>query len=219
MRIAFRCDWIATARKCLEGEPPPSHIATFYVQEETIKFPLAGIEPSSRVAEFYGEQLAEVKRSRLREKRKELYRRFRARVVAAHVAVENVGVPAGTVSTLKTSLAHLDVALGCMTDLIEYDMEHPIHWSEVFPAEDTQSQLSSSELWLHFKLESIRPCLVFLVRLLWRILPKHADTWRECEESLTNKHWIVQFILDSPRLPSKSTSTSPARSPGIALSP
>ncbi|KAI1801586.1 hypothetical protein F4811DRAFT_457432 [Daldinia bambusicola] len=218
-RFAVYCDWIATARKCLEGEPPPSHIATFYVREKTIDFPLVGIEPSSSVAEFYEELLAEVERSRLREKRKELYRRFRTRVVAAHVAIENVGVPVGTVSTLKTSLAHLDVALGWMTDLIEYDMEHPIHWSEVFPAEDTQSQLSSTELWLHFKLESIRPCLVFLVRLLWLVLPDHAVTWCECEESLTNKHWIVQFILDSPRLPSKSTLASSACSPRIDLSP
>ncbi|KAI1478272.1 hypothetical protein K445DRAFT_316639 [Daldinia sp. EC12] len=214
-RFAVYCDWITTARKCLEGEPPPCHIARFYVQEEDIEFPLVGVEPSSRVAQFYGELLAEVERSRLRDRRKELYRKFRNRVVAAHVAIEDVRVSVGTVSTLEKSLAHLDVALGWMTDLIEYDKEHPIHWSEVFPTEDVQSQLSPSELWLHFKLESIRPCLVFLVRLLGLVLPKYSDTWLECEESLTNKYWIVQFVLDSPRPPRQPVSTHP---PGIDLS-
>ncbi|KAI1645837.1 hypothetical protein F4815DRAFT_443650 [Daldinia loculata] len=214
-RFAVYCDWIATARKCLNGEQPPRYIARFYVRENPVRFPLAGVEPSNRVAQFYEELLAEVEQSRLRDRRKKLYRQFVNRVIAAHAAVEDAGVPLGTVSMLRNPLAHLDIALNRMADLIEYDNEHPIHWSEVFPIENTKSQLSPSELWLHFKLESIRPCLVFLVRLLGLVLPKYSDMWRECDESLTSTEWIAQFILDSPRAPRESPS---ARRPGIDLS-
>ncbi|KAI1655873.1 hypothetical protein F4813DRAFT_365605 [Daldinia decipiens] len=206
-RFAAYCDWITTARKCLDGEQPPLHIARFYVREESVWFPLVGVEPSNRVAQFYEELVTEVEQSRLRDGRKKLYRRFVNRVIAAHATVEDIRVPLGTVSTLRHPLAHLDIALNRMTDLIEYDNEHPIHWSEVFPIENAKSQLSPSELWLHFKLESIRPCLVFLVRLLGLVLPKYSDMWRECDKSLTSKEWIIQFILDSPRAPKESTST------------
>ncbi|KAI0848420.1 hypothetical protein F5Y00DRAFT_238331 [Daldinia vernicosa] len=200
-RFAVYCDWVTTARKCLDGEQPPHHIARFHLRKGPVWFPLAGVEPSNRVAQFYEELLAEVEQSRLRDGRKKLYRRFVNRVVAAHAAVEDPGVPHGTVSMLRKPLAHLDIALNRMVDLVEYDNKHPIHWSEVFPIENAKSQSSPTELWLYFKLESIRPCLVFVVRLLGLVLPTYLDMWRECYESLTSKEWIVQFILDSPRAP------------------
>ncbi|KAI8959714.1 hypothetical protein F5Y11DRAFT_291483 [Daldinia sp. FL1419] len=205
-RFTAYCDWVTTARKCLDGEQPPYHPGGFRVGGKSIDFPLEKVESSSLIADFYEGMGAEVERSRLRDRRKKLYTRFSKKVVVAHAAVEDVGVSKGTVMILQDSLAHLDVALRLMTDLIEYDNENPIHWSEVFPTEDARSQLSPSELWLYFKLESVRPCLVFLVRLLRLILPDCLDLWCECEESLRSELWMVRFILDSQRPPRKSTS-------------
>ncbi|OTA87523.1 hypothetical protein M434DRAFT_15380 [Hypoxylon sp. CO27-5] len=200
-RFAVYCDWTITVRKCLDGEPPPSHLATFHLKKGCIQFPLVGIEPSSCVAEFYQKQLDEVDRSRLDDKRKELYRKFQCRVVDAHAAVEEVGVSTGTISTLREPLAQLQAALDLMEELNSYDDKNPVHWFEVFPTKDVKFHLSPKDLWLHFKLESIRPCLVFLVRLLKLVLPDHLDMWIECEASLTRKEWIRQFILDSPNPP------------------
>ncbi|KAI1140671.1 hypothetical protein F5Y05DRAFT_281883 [Hypoxylon sp. FL0543] len=202
-RFAVYCDWITTVRKCLDGDPPPGHLATFHLQKGPIRFPLAGIEHSTRVALFYRELLAEVDRSRLQDKRKELYREFQHRVISAHVAVDSL-VSMGTigkVSKLREPLAQLQGALDAMTELKAYDDKHPVRWYEVFPAEDIQFHLSPGDLWLHFKLESVRPCLVFLVRLLRQVLPNCEDIWTECEASLLKKEWIRQFILDSPDLP------------------
>ncbi|KAI0111006.1 hypothetical protein F4776DRAFT_356095 [Hypoxylon sp. NC0597] len=199
-RFAVYCDWTTTARKCLDGEPP-THLATFRLPKGNIRFPLVGIEHSCCVARFYRELLVEVDRSRLDDKRKELYRKFQCRVVYAHVAVENVGVSNGTISRLREPLAQLQAALDLMEELKAYDDKHPVHWSEVFPTKDVEFHLSPKDLWFHFKLESIRPCLVFLVRLLKLVLPDYSDMWTECEASLTREEWIRQFILDSPNPP------------------
>lgn len=198
-RFSEYYDWTVTARKCLNGEPPPGHLATFQVWRGLIRFPLAGAEHSSRVDMFYGKLLEEVEGSRLDETRRTLYRKFTCKVVSAHVALEENQTNIGTISKLQTPLTHLAAALRLVAKLKEYDDEHPVHWSEVFPTQSVKSNLSPDELWFHFKLESIRPCLVFLVRLLRLVLPYHSDTWNECEESLTRKEWMDQFILDSPR--------------------
>lgn len=163
-----------------------------------IQYPLAGIEHSTRVALFYSQLLDEVERSRLHERRKELYRKFQNRVVVAHVALEENQTHLGTTSRLRTPLAHLDAALKLIKELKDFDDEHPVHWSEVFPIQSAQGKSSPDELWLLFKLESLRPCLVFLVRLFRRVLPDCSFLWDECEGSLLRKEWIFQFILDSP---------------------
>ncbi|KAI1411383.1 hypothetical protein F5Y13DRAFT_165608 [Hypoxylon sp. FL1857] len=200
-RFAAYYDWTTTVRKCIDGEPPPDHLAKFDLCKGVIRFPLAGVEHSSRVAESYGKLLLEVDRSRLKDKRKELYRKFQDRVVSAHVAVEEVGVRTGTVSRLREPLAQLQAALDLVEELRAYDDKNPVHWSEVFPTKDVEFHLSPGDLWLHFKLESIRPCLAFLVRLLRLVLPDRLDMWAECEASLRRKEWIRQFILDSPHRP------------------
>lgn len=89
-RFSTYYDWTVTARKCLDGEPPPSHLAEFHLWKGPIHFPLIGVEHSSRVAYFYKELVKEVDRSRLDEKRKELYRNFTTRVTSAHAAIEEV---------------------------------------------------------------------------------------------------------------------------------
>ncbi|KAI1398579.1 hypothetical protein F4819DRAFT_468090 [Hypoxylon fuscum] len=197
-RFAAYCKWTVTARKCLDGEPPPGYLGEFRLGR-WVQFPLKHVEHSTRVASFYKDLFDEVQRSRLDEKRKDLYKKFKDRVISAHVATEEVQVSIGTASRLRIPLAHIHEALIQMTELIEYDANHPVHWHEVFPTENARSQLSPEELWLHFKLESIRPCLVFLVRLLRRILPDRSVMWDECERSLLRAEWIVQFILDSPK--------------------
>ncbi|OTB02877.1 hypothetical protein M426DRAFT_190142 [Hypoxylon sp. CI-4A] len=206
-RFAVYCDWAVTARRCLDGEPPPRHLARFHLWKGIIGYPLVGVEHSTRVAWFYKELVAEVAQSRLDETRKDLYRRFQERVISAHEAHEEVQVRIGTVSQLREPLVQVDAALQLILDLNEYDDKHPVHWTEVFPTENvrSQSRLSPKELWHHFKLESIRPCLVFLVRLLRLLLPDSSALWEECEESLRRREWILQFILDSPRLPNTST--------------
>ncbi|KAI2634889.1 hypothetical protein GGS26DRAFT_551712 [Hypomontagnella submonticulosa] len=196
-RFAVYCDWTITVLKCLDGEPPP--LVQFQLEENPIEFQKAGIEPSCEVNKFYGDLLAEVERSRLKERRKELYRKFKTNVVCAHVAFEEIRSSTGRVLKLRRSFALINKALEAMTDLKEYDDRHPVHWFEVFPTQDVRSQLSPEELWYHFKLESIRVCLVFLVRLLRLALPECREMWNECEESLTVDVWIRQFILDSPR--------------------
>ncbi|KAI2472331.1 hypothetical protein F4781DRAFT_11511 [Annulohypoxylon bovei var. microspora] len=200
-RFSTHCEWTVTARKCLDGKPPPEHLATFHLWRGPVRFPLVGVERSSRVAQFYEELVAEVDRSRLDGKRKKLYRNFTSRVVSAHVAVEEVGVAIGTVLKLRDPLNHLAAALEIMVELKEYDDKHPVHWSEVFPTEDVRCSLSPVDLWLHFKLESIRPGLAFLMRLFRLVLPDCSDMWNECEESLRRKQWILQFVLDSPNPP------------------
>ncbi|KAI1212545.1 uncharacterized protein F4807DRAFT_340600 [Annulohypoxylon truncatum] len=214
-RFSTYCEWTVTARKCLDGEPPPGHIARFHLWRGLIRFPLAGVEHSSRVAYFYKKLMAEVNQSRLDGKRKELYRSFTARVISAHFAVENVERIA-TVSKLRVPLSHLAAALKIMVELKEYDDKHPVHWSEVFPTEDVQCSLSPADLWLHFKLESIRPCLAFLVRLFRRVLPDCSGMWNECEESLRRKQWILLFVLDSPNPRRIQTPTTPPRANLIA---
>ncbi|KAI0838187.1 hypothetical protein F5Y06DRAFT_268775 [Hypoxylon sp. FL0890] len=199
-RFTAYYNWTTTVRKCLDGDPPPDHLAKFNITKGSIQFPLAGVEHSSRVAQFYRELLLEVDRSRLDDKRKELYRKFQYRVISAHAAVEAVA-STGTVSRLRKPLAQLQGALDAMNELKAYDDKHPVHWSEVFPAEDIQFHLSPGDLWLHFKLKSIRPCLVFLVRLLRLVLPDCEDTWTECEASLLRREWMRQFILDAPDRP------------------
>ncbi|KAI1772730.1 hypothetical protein F4818DRAFT_425369 [Hypoxylon cercidicola] len=198
-KFAAYYEWTVTARKCLDGELPPPHLGEFRLPKRWIHFPLAGLEHSTRVARFYQELLDEVERSRLHEKRKELYRKFQNRVVFAHIAHEEIQVVLGTASRLRTSLAHLHVALKLMKELKEYDDEHPVHWSEVFPTQSAQGNLSPEELWFLFKLESLRPCLVALVRLLRQVLPDCSVLWNECEGNLLRREWIFQFILDLPK--------------------
>ncbi|KAI0883823.1 uncharacterized protein GGS22DRAFT_166165 [Annulohypoxylon maeteangense] len=197
-RFSTYCEWTVTARKCLDGEPPPDHLATFHLWRGLIQFPLIGVAHSSRIACFYKGLVAEVDQSRLDDKRKELYRKFTARVISAHVAVEGVGAPFGTVSNLRKPLCRLAAALEIMVALKEYDDDHPIHWSEVFPTEDAPCSMSPQDLWLHFKLKSIRPCLIFLVRILRLLLPGYSEWWNECEESFRRKQWMLLFVLDSP---------------------
>ncbi|KAI5867430.1 hypothetical protein GGS23DRAFT_177573 [Durotheca rogersii] len=204
-RFTEYCEWIVTARKCLDGEPPPGHLAKFRLGR-LVQFPLRGIEPSRRVAQFYQELLGEIEQSRLDDTRKRLYRKFTRRVVAAHVAVEEVKVPIGTVSNLRKALARLSAALNLIITLKDYDDEHPVHWSEVFPTESMPLKSSPDRLWHDFKLESIRPCLVCLVRILRLVLPDFTDMWDECEASLTGKQWILLFVLDSPKSQKRSTS-------------
>ncbi|KAI0384352.1 hypothetical protein F5Y04DRAFT_248171 [Hypomontagnella monticulosa] len=195
--FAIYCDWTITVLKCLDGEPP--RLAQFQLCEDPIEFQKAEIEPVRRVAKFYHELLVEVEGSRLKDRRKQLYRKFKANVLRAHAAFEEIRSSTGGVSRLRGSFAHIHEALEAITDLKEYDDSHPVHWSEVFPTQDVKSKLSPKELWYHFKLESIRVCLVFLVRLLELALPDFSDIWDECKESLTVDVWIRQFILDSPR--------------------
>ncbi|KAI1106018.1 hypothetical protein F4804DRAFT_81489 [Jackrogersella minutella] len=197
-RFSTYCEWIVTVRKCLHGEPPPAHLAKFRLWRGLIRFPLVGVEHSTRVARFYKGLLAEVDRSRLDDERKKLYRKFTKRVIAAHVAVEEAGPRIGRVSRLWGSLSHLAAALDLMTQLNEYDDNHDIHWSEVFPTEAVQCPLSPGDLWFYFKLESLRPCLIFLVRLFRLVLPYCSAMWNECEGSLRRKQWISMFVLDSP---------------------
>ncbi|KAI1460078.1 hypothetical protein F4805DRAFT_418053 [Annulohypoxylon moriforme] len=197
-RLSTYSEWTVTARKCLDGEPLPSHLATFHLWRGLIQFPVVGVVHSSRIACFYQRLVAEVDQSKLDGKRKELFRNFTTRVISAHVAVEEVDVPVGTVSKLRKSLGHLAAALDIMVELKEYDDRNPIHWTEVFPTEDTQCSLSPVNLWLNFKLKSIRPCLAFLVRLFRLLLPGYSDWWDECEESFKRKQWILLFVLDSP---------------------
>ncbi|KAI1380012.1 hypothetical protein F4677DRAFT_408273 [Hypoxylon crocopeplum] len=203
-RFAAYYEWAIIARKCIDGNPPAGHIAIFRHSGGVLHFPLAMIEPSGRVAEFYRELLREVEGSRLVDKRKKLYRKFTRLVISAHAALEAIKEPIGTVAKLRIPLAYLAAALKLITQLKDHDDEHPVHWSEVFPNQSVQSSLSPEELWLHFKLESIRPCLVLLMRLLRLILPEYSDTWNECERTLLGKHWISQFILDSPKSLKKS---------------
>ncbi|KAI2610457.1 hypothetical protein GGR54DRAFT_376773 [Hypoxylon sp. NC1633] len=106
------------------------------------------------------------------------------------------------------ALQHVSESLETFFELINYDKEHPVHWSEVSLDESAQSQLPD-ERWLIIKLKSIRPCLIFLVRLLRLILYKCSDTWDECEESMYGNDWFYQFILDTPKLLENSISTSP----------
>lgn len=197
-KFAAYYDWTITAQKCLDGELPPQHLGEFRLGKGWLRFPLAGIEHSSRVDWFYGELQSEVERSNLDRKRKELYAKFKNRVVEAHVVLENQ-TRFGTPSKLRIPLAHLSAALKFMKELKEYDDENPVQWFEVFPEESVRCNLSPQDLWLHFKLESLRPCLVFLVRLFRLILPGCSDLWDECEGSLLRKEWIYQFILDSPK--------------------
>ncbi|KAI1766772.1 hypothetical protein GGR53DRAFT_485177 [Hypoxylon sp. FL1150] len=212
-KFAAYYDWTITAQKCLEGELPPQHLGEFWLWKGLIRFPLFGIEHSSRVESFYGELYSEVDRSNLDRKRKELYAKFKNRVVDAHIAVENQ-TRIGTNSRLRIPLAHLSAALKLMKELKEYDDENPVQWFEVFPDESVQCNLSPQELWLHFKLESLRPCLVFLVRLFRMILPGCSDLWDECERSLLRKEWIYQFILDSPKSPETPVPTHLLRRDG-----
>ncbi|KAI1092892.1 hypothetical protein F5B19DRAFT_452165 [Rostrohypoxylon terebratum] len=198
-RFSTYYDWTVTARKCLDGDPPPRHLAEFRLWRGPIHFPLLGVEHSSRVAYFYRELVKEVDRSRLDEKRKELYKNFTIRVISAHTAIEEVWVSIGTVSQLRKPLGHLAEALKIMVELKEYDDKYPVHWSEVFPTEDARCSQSPVELWFNFKLESIRPCLAFLVRLLRLVLPYCLDIWNECEMSFRKKQWILLFVLDSPK--------------------
>ncbi|KAL7620971.1 hypothetical protein AAE478_008282 [Parahypoxylon ruwenzoriense] len=207
-RFTAYCEWTVTARKCLNGQSPPGHL-----------FPLAGVEPSRRVAQFYGELLGEVERSRLEDKRKKLYRKFICRVIAAHVSVEKVGLSMGTTSNLRQALAHIDVALRLIRKLKDYDDDHPVHWSEVFPIENMPKHSPPDRLWRDFKLESIRPCLVFLVRILRLVLPDCSDMWNECESSLTRKGWILQFILDSPKSLKRSMAPHPLKRSDLLAPP
>ncbi|KAI1392576.1 uncharacterized protein F4822DRAFT_132959 [Hypoxylon trugodes] len=130
----------------------------------------------------------------------------RLQVISAHNAVEEIREWIGSISRLRKPLAHVHRALDLTTELKEYDDKHPVHWYEVFPTENTPSQLSPNDLWLHFKLESLRPCLCLLVRLFGFVLPDCKHMWDECESSLVRKQWIRQFILDflnPPKVPPK----------------
>ncbi|KAI1445601.1 hypothetical protein F5Y02DRAFT_385732 [Annulohypoxylon stygium] len=87
-----------------------------------------------------------------------------------------------------------------MVELKEYDDKHPVHWSEVFPTEDARCSQSPVELWFNFKLESIRPCLAFLERLLRLVLPYYLEIWNECEISFrkSNGFYCLSSIRPSP---------------------
>ncbi|XXH03146.1 hypothetical protein Hte_009540 [Hypoxylon texense] len=192
-------EWTVTARKCLDGELPPRHLGEFSPWKGLIRYPLSGVEHSTRVDCFYRDLLDEVERSGLHEKRKELYKKFQNRVVNAHVALEKHQSRLGTTSGLRAPLAHINAALKLIKELKDFDDEHPVHWSEIFPTQDAQGKSSPDERWLLFKLESLRPCLVFLVRIFRRVLPDCSVMWDECEKSLLRKEWMFQFILDSPK--------------------
>ncbi|KAI1077484.1 hypothetical protein F5B20DRAFT_262637 [Whalleya microplaca] len=197
-RLTSYHDYAVTAQDCLDGRPPPDDMGRFQFYTGPIEFPLAKVKSSALIFEFYQSRNKEVEQSELDERRKKLYKRFKDQVFLAHVAIEQV-TPYGTVRNLRGPLAHLFRAVNLMTELKDYDDEHPVHWSEVYPHESMQNETSPVNFWLNYKLESVQPCLILLVQIFRLVFPDRLDIWDEWESSLEKKEWILQFVLDSAK--------------------
>ncbi|KAH9895533.1 hypothetical protein F4778DRAFT_783891 [Xylariomycetidae sp. FL2044] len=165
--------------------------------------------PSTSVERFYRNGLREVGAARLVDRRKELYWRFTREVINAHDVVKGGPTGFGTGEDLESSLRHISEALGLMATLKNYNDQFPVDWSEVLPFECMQRSSSPAALWMHFLLESVRPCLLLLVRILWLALPDFSDLWQETEESLNHRDWLLQFILDTEESQARHIASRP----------
>ena len=52
--------------------------------------------------------------------------------------------------------------------------------------------------WHEIKMGLTQVCLGLLLRILWTVSPKRADTWEEWRVSLRGPDWKQQFVIDSP---------------------
>lgn len=52
--------------------------------------------------------------------------------------------------------------------------------------------------WHDIKMGLTQTCLGLLLRILWAVLPRRADTWEEWQVGLHGHDWKQQFVIDSP---------------------
>ncbi|KAI0455750.1 hypothetical protein F5B21DRAFT_503039 [Xylaria acuta] len=191
---------LAYVKRRLAGEEPASDLYRYHgkLGGVAVRFPLPGIPSLDQVAEFYTRLNIEVETSRLRPERKEAYKRFTSASYHAHRAATENQPQWGSAWHLQACLTYITKAIRIMETSEEYEDGHPVHWSEVYPAERPQQHTTPpEEYWLLFKLESLLPVLRLSVRILRLVLPDCCRTWDEWEDSLCRKEWLQQFILDS----------------------
>ncbi|KAI0162097.1 hypothetical protein GGR57DRAFT_453119 [Xylariaceae sp. FL1272] len=177
----------------------------------TVQFALYRGPSPKEVGDFYGCLRIEVEQSRLRPRRKSLYKKFARRAYQAHRSFREGQPVVGTVWHLHECIHFLIQAFKAMEEAQEYDDDgrHPVHWSEVYRAEGLDQQ-PPQEYWLLFKLESLLPVLRLSVIILRLVFPDCVETWNEWEKDLCRKEWLQQFILDSRK---SSLSAMPTYAP------
>ncbi|KAI1261700.1 hypothetical protein F5Y18DRAFT_197455 [Xylariaceae sp. FL1019] len=163
----------------------------------TVQFALYRGPSPNEVGNFYRRLWLEVEQSRLRPRRKSVYKRFVRYAYQAHRSLKEGQPVVGTVWHLQDCIHFLIQAFKAMEEAQEYDDDrHPVHWSEVYRAEGLDQQ-TPQEYWLLFKLESLLPVLRLSVIVLRLVFPDCDETWNEWEADLCRKEWLQQFILDS----------------------
>jgi hypothetical protein len=151
-----------------------------------------------------------LRNSNLDPRRKHFYNKYSRNVVQAYEQVSCVR-PSGTVSDLRQPLENLTKALNDMMRMKDYDDLHPIQRAELPQVLAETSGTSAEAIWLKVKMRYTYTCLLLLIRILWHVLPGHADLWTDWEGGLKINEWDLVFILDSDKSLTRSTPKHPRR--------
>ena len=219
-RLTAYVEWTKTVLESYRGERS-SQVEPLKLQEEPIKLPLYGSKEIDKVRDFYRKQLEVADRFALSPTRKKYYRKFYKTAIEAHIALYRKQPCEEGVECLVTSLKYINTALECATQVRDYDDQHLIGHSEWGTSEFglVANDEDARKAWFHFKLASIRPCLLLAVQVLKLTLPdpSYRDLFKESEMSLLRGDWHSQFIYDSHNSRKKTMLQHPQLSDVLAL--
>lgn len=198
-RLSAYIEWIKAVLESHRGDRS-RNVDPLNLREGPIELPIYRSEEIEKVRDFYQKQLEVAERFALAPTRKDCHDKLCKSTIKAYMALYRKQRCQEGVECLVTSLKYINTALECATQVRDYDDQHLIGHSEWGTSEFglVANDEDARKAWFHFKLASIRPCLLLAAQVLKLTLaPTYREVFDESEKSLRSINWHSHFIYDS----------------------